>query len=224
MQLYKKFEPNVKETTIDWRVYKLVQSGVLSRIGRGKFTLGQGKNYVPPISSRLKKIYAKLHKQFPCLQICVWHTSLLNEFMQHQPGRFYTLAEAEKDAMENVFYFLKEHKHNVLLNPSAEALSRYGSGEKETTIVKPLVSEAPMQKVNDVQTLTLEKMLADIFCDVTIFASQQGNEMQTIFREAYNRYTIHESRMLRYADRRGKKELFDQYLSKVSKFHRRRRY
>lgn len=206
----------MKETAVNWRIYRLVQSGVLLRIGRGKFTLGEGKNYAPQISSGLKKIYAKLHKQFPCLQICVWHTSLFNELMLHQPGRFYTLAETEKDAMESVFYFLKEHGHNVLLTPSADILSRYGS--KESVIVKSLVSEAPMQKVNDVQTLTLEKMLVDIFCDGTIFAPQQGGEMQNIFHEAYNRYAIHENRMLRYADRRGKKEIFAEYLNKVSKF------
>ena len=44
------------------------------------------------------------------------------------------------------------------------------------------------------------------------------NQMQNIFKEAFSRYTIHESRMLRYADRRGKKECFDNYLNKVSKF------
>lgn len=163
-------------------------------------------------------MYGKLHKQFPYLQICIWNTSLLNELMVHQPGRFHTLIEVEKDAMESVFFFLKENKTNVFLDPNSEILSRYASGEKETTIVKSLVSEAPMQNVQGVQTITIEKMLVDIFSDETIFAAQQGGEMQNIFREAYNRYTIHESRMLRYADRRSKKESFDKYLNKVSKF------
>lgn len=218
VNFYREFEPSLTETNINWRVYNLVQTGVLSRIGRGKFTLGECVNFVPQISSNLKKIYAKLHKQFPYLKICVWHTAVLNELMLHQPGRFYTLIEVEKDAIENVFYSLKENKHNVFLNPSADILSRYASGEKEITIVKSLVSEAPMQKVNGVQTITIEKMLVDIFCDETIFASQQGGEMQNIFKEGFSRYTIHESRMLRYADRRGKKECFDNYLNKVSKF------
>ena len=218
VQFYKQFEPKVKATTVNWRVYSLVQSGVLSRIGRGKFTLGERKNFVPQISSGLKKLYGKLRKQFPYLQICTWHTSLINELMLHQPGRFHTLVEVEKDAMEPVFFFLKENKTNVFLDPTTDILSRYASGEKETTIVKSLVSEAPMQIVQDVQTITIEKMLVDIFCDETVFAAQQGGEMQNIFKEAYNRYTINESGMLRYADRRGKKKSFDKYLNKVSKF------
>ena len=47
----KQFETKVKETTVNWRIYTLVQTGVLSRIGRGKFTLGETKNFVPQISS-----------------------------------------------------------------------------------------------------------------------------------------------------------------------------
>ncbi len=217
-QFYKQFEPKVKATTVNWRVYSLVQSGVLSRIGRGKFTLGERKNFVPQISPDVKKLYGRLRKQFPYLQICTWHTSLINELMLHQPGRFHTLVEVEKDAMEPVFFFLRENKTNVFIDPTTDILSRYASGEKEITIVKSLVSEAPMQTVQEVQTITIEKMLVDIFCDETIFAAQQGGEMQNIFREAYNRYTINESGMLRYADRRAKKKIFDKYLNKVSKF------
>lgn len=218
MQFYRSIEPTVKPTTVNWRVYNLVQSGVFSRVGRGKFTLGEGRIFVPPVSNRIKTLYSKLHKQFPYLQICIWHTSVLNELMLHQPGRFYTLVEVEKDAVESVFYAIKDHKSNIFLDPSAEILSRYATGAQEITIVKSLVSEAPMQNVQGVQTTTIEKILVDIFCDETIFAAQQGGEMHFIFREAYNRYTIHESRMLRYADRRRKKESFDKYLNKVSKF------
>ena len=57
-------------------------------------------------------------------------------------------------------------------------------------------------------------MLVDIFCDDVIFAAQQGAEMRTIFKAAISKYTVNESRMLRYADRRGKKEVFKNYIVK----------
>lgn len=191
---------------------------MISRIGRGKFTLGQRKDFVPQISSQTKKLYDKLQKQFPYLQICLWNSSVLNEFMLHQPGRFHTLVEVEKDAMEPVFFFLKENKISAFLNPDSETLSRYAFGEKDIVIVKPLVTESPMQNVQGVQTITIEKLLVDIFSAQTIFAAQQGSEMQNIFREAFNKYTIHESRMLRYADRKRKKKNIDRYLNRISKF------
>ena len=54
VNFYREFEPSLTETNINWRVYNLVQTGVLSRIGRGKFTLGECVNFVPQISSNLK--------------------------------------------------------------------------------------------------------------------------------------------------------------------------
>lgn len=138
--------------------------------------------------------------------------------MVHQPGRFYTLVEAEKDSNESLFYFLKGTYKSVFLDPTSDILSHYASSEIETMIIKPLVSEAPAQYVQGVRTATLEKVLVDIFCDETIFAAQQGNEMQTIFKNAFEKYTVNENKMLRYADRRRKKEAFNNYLNKVSKF------
>ena len=159
-----------------------------------------------------------MQKQFPYLQICIWNTSVLSELMVHQPGRFYTLIEVDKETTQSVFYFLKETKKNIFLEPGAEILSLYASAEKETIIINSLVSEAPVQMLQSVMTTTIEKLLVDVFCDDVLFAAQQGSEMETIFREAFEKYTINENKMLRYADRRSKKEQFSKYLNRVSKF------
>ena len=90
---------------------------------------------------------------------------------------------------------------------------KYLPDEKETLIVKPLVSEAPLQTINKINLPTIEKILVDIFCDDVIFAAQQGSEMRTIFQEALKKYTVNESRMMRYADRRRKKECFREYFN-----------
>lgn len=195
-----------------------MHSGVFSRIGRGKFILGERVNFIPEISLKIKNIYKGLEKQFPYMQSCIWNTSVLNELMVHQPGRFYTLVEVDKEATESVFYFLKDKMKNVFLEPSSNILSLYASSEKEVTIIKSLVSESPRQKIKSISTITVEKLLVDIFCDEIIFAGQQGKEMQTIFRNAFEKYSINENKMLRYADRRGKKEAFNIYSNKISKF------
>ena len=124
---YNKLEKEVKPTAINWRIYSLVQMGILKRIGRGKFSIGKGENYVPEISPKLKTIYKKLKKEFPYLDICIWNTSALNEFMVHQPGRFYFLIEAEKEATRSVFFFLKEAKYSVFLEPTKDFFEIYSS-------------------------------------------------------------------------------------------------
>jgi hypothetical protein len=63
---------------------------------------------------------------------------------------------------------------------------------------------------------TIEKILVDIFCDDVIFSAQQGAEKRTIFKEAFAKYTINQNKMLRYADRRRKKEELNQYVKSFS--------
>lgn len=213
IEFYLHREPEVKTTTINWRVYNLVHSGVLTRIGRGRFAIGGNRTYTPEISSKIKSIYSKLKKEFPYLRMCIWNTSSLNEFMIHQPGRFYILIEVDKDAAQSVFFYLKENKFSVFIEPGKDLIEKYLPDEKETLIVKSLVSEAPLQTINRINSPTIEKMLVDIFCDDVIFAAQQGAEMRTIFQEALSKYTVNENRMLRYADRRRKKESIREYLS-----------
>ncbi len=215
-------EPELKKTTINWRIYNLVQEGELTRIGRGKFTIGTGKTYYPELTNKQKSIFKKLASEFPFISICIWSTSVINEFMLHQPGRFYQLIEVEKVGMESLFYFLKDKNRSVYLDPSPELIRRYLIDEKEPWIVRPLISESPTQEINGITTVTIEKMLVDIFCDPIVFSAQQGSEMDQIFKEAFEKYTISESKMLRYASRRRKKTELDNYLNEISKYRQQR--
>lgn len=133
--------------------------------------------------------------------------------MIHQPGRFYLLVEVDRDALQSVFFYLKENKFPVFIEPTKDLIEKYIPVGKETLIVKSLISEAPLQNISRINLPTIEKLLVDIFCDDVIFAAQQGAEMRTIFQEAFTKYTVNENRMLRYADRRRKKDNFREYLS-----------
>lgn len=218
MEFYRAHEPEVKKATVNWRIYNLVQEGVLNRVGRGRFSLGQGDAYIPELSSKLKSVNKKIKSDFPFLTVCLWSTSVLNEFMLHQPGRYYQLIEVDKDAMESIFYYLKDRNYSVYMEPSKELIRRYMIDEKEPWIVKSLVSEAPIQQVNGIPTVTIEKLLVDIFCDPIVFSAQQGSELNQIYREAFEKYAISESKMLRYASRRRKKKELDNYLNESSKY------
>jgi hypothetical protein len=196
----------------------LVQTGVLTRIGQGKFILGNKNNYIPEIPVKVITLSNKLKRKYPFLKHCVWTSALYNEFMLHQPGRFFIIVEVEKDATEPIFYFLKENKFSVFLEPSRELFTRYIPDEKETWIIKSLVSEAPTQIVSGVESTTIEKLLVDLFCDTVILDAQHGTERERIFTEALEKYTVNENKMFRYADRRRKKDQFKEYINKLYKF------
>lgn len=214
-EFYLSLDPLVKKTTINWRVYALIQKGVLTRIGRGKFCLGSNNIFSPELNRKEKVIYNKLKSEFPFVDICVWNTKILNEFMQHQPGNFQIIVEVEKEVTQSVFYFLKELNYPVFIEPTEEILEKYLPTDKEAIIIKSLVSESPIQETGNIRTITIEKLLVDIFSETIVFAAQQGAELRTIFQEAFSKYTVNQSKMLRYASRRRKKESFQEYLSTI---------
>ena len=135
--------------------------------------------------------------------------------MQHQPGNFQIIVEVGKEVTQSVFYFLKELKFSVFIEPTEEILEKYLPTDKEAIIIKSLVSEAPLQETSNIKTVTIEKMLVDVFSDSIVFSAQQGSELRTIFQEAFTKYTINQSKMLRYASRRKKKESLQKYLSTI---------
>ncbi len=118
--------------------------------------------------------------------------------------------------MESIFLALKDKYNNVFLNPNADILEKYVFNSNNPIIVKPLISEAPMQKVRNINTTTIEKILVDLFSDENLFQFYQGREKKTIFKEAYAKFTINNSKLLRYASRRGKKEEIEKMISQIN--------
>lgn len=208
---YQETDPGLNRSTLNWRIHVLVKKGVLERIGKGRYKLGTARLWQPEITPQMQSLYKRLVREFPYISVCIWNTSDLNEFMVHQPGRFYTLIEVDKEAAEAVFYWMKEANYKIVIDPSQDFIDKYLSGEQETIIIRGLVSEAPLQSLSGTSVPTLEKVLVDIYCDTTIFASAQGYEMRTIFREACLKYSVNQDKMFRYATRRGKREAFRRY-------------
>lgn len=201
MKLLKNDFPTWSNNTINTYLYKLKKNGVIDNISRGIYTAGKIQLFNPKINTQLKKIALKIHKKFPFVNYCVWKSSWLNDFMQHQPFKNFTIVEIEKVAAEQVFNELNGHFQNTFINPDEIFFERYISALDDVIIVKNLYSEAPILKQNDLTTPTLEKILVDIVIDDTLFAAQQG-ELNSIYKTAFNKYDINELKMKRYAARR----------------------
>lgn len=213
---YHEIEKELKLSTVNWRIHDLIQNGILQRVGRGKFKFGKERNYLPEISPFMKSVYLKIKKEFPYTVISIWYTSSLNEFMIHQPFKFYYILEIEKEAMDSIFYFLKNLNFSVFLNPTMDILEKYTPNNKQIIIIKPLISEAPLSIVKGITTASIEKILVDIFCDSITFSAQQGSEMRTIFETAFTKYTVNQSKIIRYANRRRKKENFIEFINTIT--------
>jgi hypothetical protein len=185
------------------------------RIARGIYSLSEPNHYIPDVSRSLKQLFIESKKQLPFAEMCIWNTKWINEFMLHQPGKFYTLLEVEKDLRESFFYALKDLGKDIYLDPSEEVLNKYVVDKTDPIIITSLVTEAPIQEVHGVHTITLEKLLVDILCNKTIFAAQQGAELKRIFSFAQEKYTMSKAKILRYASRRNKSDQIEYLIDKI---------
>ncbi len=212
---YKDVEPDVSDSAIHWRIRTLNEKGILKRVGHGAYRFGKENMFIPELRNAHKKLYRELDEQYPYADKCIWSTSVLNEFMLHQPSRFMTIIETDRDAQNNLFYFLKERRSEVFLETDADIIDRYGAPNKEIVVIKALVTEAPTQEVENIVTATIEKILVDIFCDEKILSTYQGGERSTIYKEAFSKYTVNQNKLLRYAGRRGKRDDLTEYLESL---------
>jgi len=202
--LIKKDFPELSEGTITVYLSKLKKSGIINNPERGVYSITNKKSFSPDINNNLKKIYNKIHKEFPFVEVSVWNTKWLNDLMRHQPFKNYTIVEVEKEAEEQIFNMLNEWIKNVYFNPNDEIFERYiSSSSDNVTIIKNLVTEAPTTTSNKIEIPTLEKVLVDILIDKDLFATQQG-ELDFIYKSAFKKYAINTAKMKRYAIRRNK--------------------
>lgn len=212
---YRVADPNVKKTTINWRIYELVQNGALQRTGRGKYIVGKQLKYAPELTTKEIKISKLIKNEFPFINHCLWSVSYLNEFLQHQTVFSFLIVEVEKEAIEAVYFKLKESVNLTFKKPTKEILEEFIGTQQNSIVINAFVSEAPIQKINNIPTPSLEKVLVDLFCDNKLFYFLQGNELVNIYKNAFEKYTINQSKLLRYADRRRKKTEISNFINSI---------
>lgn len=214
---FRKKEPDLKKTTINWRVYTLVNDQIISRLSKGIFRITCKKIYIPQLDKSLLQVAKKIEKQFPFIGFCVWDTSVINFFAQHLTNQTCYIVEVEKDAAESVFHFLQEKINNIYYNPTQDIIDNYMFLHPgKPYVVKHLLTESPTIEENGIKVSSLEKILVDIYCDKTLFGQYQGNEMKTLYKNCFENYSVNKTKLLRYASRRGKASEIESFISQIT--------
>lgn len=203
LALIKKDFANWTDNTINIYISSLQKKGIIHSLSRGMYALGNEETFQPHLNNKLVKIASIINKTFPFIKYCVWESAWLNELMRHQTFKNFTIVEIEKVASEQVFNQLNNNFSNVFINPDEKTIERYIGALDNAIIIKNLNSEAPIQKWKNINVPTLEKILVDIIADEKLFSAQQG-ELEFIFKSAFDKYNINESKMKRYASRRNR--------------------
>lgn len=220
VDFYRGHAPEVKLTTLDWRIHELVRRGLLTTVGRGRYALpdplSHRHSYCPVPDSEESAVWQLLHQELQLPEGCLWSTAWANEFSLHQAFRNFLVIEAPRDYGQAVFYALQDrYPHRVFLNPRPEVLTYYVAETSQPLVVLPFVSRAPVQQVDQVPVPRLEKLLVDLFSRPDLFSAFQGQELKTIFTNARRRYLLDERTLLRYAQRRHKADALREFLHQL---------
>lgn len=184
----------------------LVETGILRKEKRGVFAINDTRKqpFVPLFDNEMLELEKMIGDRFRFIRFCVWNSSDIKRFSHYVVNLDVIYVDVERVAMESVFTFLLNANidRQIYLNPSTDDYSYYIYG-KPTIVVRPLVSEAPLIAYSgDSNRVSLEKLLVDITIDKD-FIFLHDYESLRFYRNALDTCIFNESKLLRYATRRG---------------------
>ena len=204
-EVMKKFD-QLSEKSLSQQLYRLVKNNRLKRVRQGVYCLPVS---LFPVSNELKQLNELLKTQFPFTNFCLWSSDVLLPFMHHIPNLNFIYVNVENDAAESVFSFLNENQEKrIFFRPAREDFYRYIAG-KEAIIICHLITESPLQKVENVSVPSFEKIMVDIVGDVE-FEFLQDMEITYFYQNVMERHKINKNKLLRYASRRGRRQKVEQ--------------
>ena len=193
--------------TVTCLLYRLVETGNIIRVEKGRYAKAANKTVfkIEPTNEEIALV-KKIKDKYPFAPLCIYNGAALSPLQHHLSANNITYIETDRSAVEPIFNYLREDDDKVWLAPDSDFVYKYIDLAKGGLIVKPLVTESPVQTVNGVTTPTLEKLLVDITKDPD-FTYLQGTEAKRMFENADSMYVINKSRLNRYARRRGIKQI-----------------
>ncbi|MBP0962421.1 MAG: hypothetical protein J5864_09805 [Oscillospiraceae bacterium] len=202
----------------DYALRKDVSSGKVFHLGRDKYISCDSKPiYSYSYSQEACKIAELLTTEFYNLSFRIFEVTQLNSFVNHLYSHNTIFLSVENDIIDYVFDSIKtNYPGKVLLKPKADEYFRYLVDD--LIVINRLPSESP--KGTELFWHTrLEKILVDISVDKLLSKILSPSEYNTIFTDAFNRYSLDRSTMFRYANRKGAgkkyKDILNEYVPSV---------
>ena len=212
--LAKFFYPDMKQSTLNWRIHELKNSGVIIPVKQGVYRLLKAKKiFRPDITNKQKQINRVINNNLPNVSYCSWNSNWLNEFSRHQAYSNILILNVEKEFVQSIFHLLLDNSfQNLYLEPSQNIIDNYISENKDSIAIIPLVTKSPIFKIARVPIPRLEKILVDAFCDKKLLNAFKGEELKTIFINAFEEYRIDLAKLINYSRRRKKENQIKDFL------------
>lgn len=213
IEIFRKENRELNDATFRWMLYNMQLHNRLFRVGYDEYTTSERHvlpEYRPLYTEDVLKIKNLLEEKYPELSFVMFESVVLNEFLNHQIAQNTVYVQVEKDLSAYVFDLLKQEIGSmVLYKPNRAEFSRYWT--RGCVVVLELISQAPLSS-SQPHEITIEKMLVDIIADKSIEATYSPAELPEIFRNVRKNYRVDAKKMNRYAGRRGKAMIIEEYM------------
>lgn len=208
---------DISQSTISWKINQLKKEGVIFQVGRGTYSFDKKPPYQSNLSLKGKRVYNRIARLVPNMTLSIWELQMLDEFLTNTDERNFTFISTNKQDLEPLFNEMMGFSKKVFLNPSSTIFNRYVLPLEEAIILTPLVSEAPLIEINNTWVPTLEGLLVNAFVKDELIIKPTGRSLEEIFKNAFEKYHVNQSKLFRYAARRDKREALETYLQNIIK-------
>lgn len=208
--------PDIKESSIRWRINQLKTEEVIFQIGRGLYSLANKPDYKPVLSLKTKRLYNRTVSDTQSHNVAIWETTMLNALSSFAGQKNLVFLLIDKSKMDGLFNEMLDYSKVVFLNPSEEVISRYVLIHDYAVIILPAISEAPVDQYDNISMSSLEMLLVDCFVLNNNYIKQIGYDINDVYSTAFKNYKVNTSKLLRYASRRDKRNEIESVIRKIN--------
>ena len=185
LEILRRDNENISESTFRWLLYNLRIQGRLFRVGFDEYSVSKPivlPEYHPFYTDDVMRVKNLLESKYPEMSFVMFESVALNEFLNHQIAQNTVFVQVEKDVSTYIFDILKRETGGmVLYKPNNAEFSKYWT--RGCIVVLELISQAPLSTIRP-HEITMEKMLVDIIADKSIKATYSPSELPEIFKKA----------------------------------------
>ncbi len=192
----------IKETTVRWTLWNLVDLGKIKRIGHGLYSFKSQEEKIaqPHLSSIARKVHSTLEESG--ILFFISGLDILVGYMTHIPETYPVLAFVEQNNIEDAQELLLRQKINSIINPTN---NEYGNFRNLPSLGEIVILRKTKEFNYSFEGLAEpEKAFVDLYYEVTrAFYPLSLGELGRIFLNMRRRSFLNEKRLSKIAIRRS---------------------
>lgn len=223
-----------KKENLGFYIFDLTRANIIYQLNNNlyKYT-GEKKDFTIKTKGIINNIFELLYEDYLNLDMCIWQTSIVYEFMNLQPYKNYIFVEVDKFAIDNIYIKLK-HKFQNVLPKSIFNINDQLLVNDEIILVSNFIKESPVEKKSKRNKIgynehyststifpspKIEKILVDLYCDNSLLMFDKYGELKNIYESILNSYKVNFTKLFRYAKVRNVKEEIEKYIKTLINFN-----